>query len=60
MVECVESLAPDWNEETDPCCCLMHICPSKGPLQVLHNRILGMLEKTTLAELAQFSLLHDS
>ena len=60
FVECARSLAPSGSQETEPTCGFMHICPSKGPMQVLHNRIIDMLEKTTLAELAQFSSLHDS
>ncbi len=34
-------------------CDLMNICPSVGPMQVIHNRILHLLEDLSLAELAK-------
>ena len=40
--------------EDNSLCSLHSLCPSKGPLQILHNRIVAMLESLTLAELAQF------
>lgn len=58
FVTCAEELAPGWSEDSISSCDLVPICPSKGPLQVLHNRIVEMLESTTLSELAQFSRRH--
>lgn len=34
-------------------CDLMNICPSVGPMQVIHNRIVHLLEDLSLAELAK-------
>lgn len=34
-------------------CDLMNICPSVGPMQIIHNRIVHLLEGLSLAELAK-------
>jgi Rrf2 family protein len=50
FVECAET--PPTETRGGLLCDLMPICPSKGPLQILHNRIVGMLEALKLSEVA--------
>ncbi|MAE77665.1 MAG: hypothetical protein CMJ85_12445 [Planctomycetes bacterium] len=62
FVGCVDHISPETDSlaksDKATLCGLINICPSRGPLQVLHNRIISMLEALTLAELAQFSSEH--
>ncbi|MFQ5507571.1 MAG: RrF2 family transcriptional regulator [Planctomycetota bacterium] len=57
FVSCADSEtgAPEKAENAPPdpaLCNLMQVCPAMGPMAVLHNRIIELLESLALSELA--------
>ncbi|MHC5064076.1 MAG: RrF2 family transcriptional regulator [Planctomycetota bacterium] len=64
LVECAhdrpveEEPAPEEESAEDCSCSLSSICPSRGPLQVLHDRIVGLMQDLNLAELGEHSTGH--
>ncbi len=53
LVECAHD-RPEEEASHDACSCsLSPICPSRGPLQVLHDRIVALMQNLSLAELGE-------